>query len=64
MTSTGTSHFFDMTSCLAYYKKLGYDAREVKEMVKKGEISIGRPKLKEGETLCLDKDNRYIIWSR
>ena len=64
----GTSHFIDKMSAVLYYKQ--YDPaltmKEARQWVQHklidGEIHLGKPILKEGETCFLDKHSgRYWI---
>jgi hypothetical protein len=61
---TGTSHFVSWQSADSYYKEMGYSAADVTQKVAEGEIHIGPPKLKKGETLgTTDNGRRYTIRS-
>jgi hypothetical protein len=46
---------------LAYYEPYGLDAADVKAKIEAGEIHIGKPTTKPGETLRLNDEGRYII---
>jgi hypothetical protein len=58
MTITGTSYFPSLHDAYLYYAQLNID--EVAYKIKMGEIHLGKPPLKPGETLFI-KDNRYHI---
>lgn len=61
-TITGTSHFDSLTSANRYYANYGYIAMDVSDKIKAGEIHIGQPKLKPGQTLSLNtKEGRYFV---
>ncbi len=64
MARYGTSHFTSLVAAIRYYKDYGYDnAKEaVKRKIREGEIHIGRPKLKAGQSLATtDGGKRYEI---
>ena len=57
----GTCHFVDFDAAVSYYS-YGFSRTQVKGKVSRGEIKIGRPKLKKGQTLFLiDGHRRYGI---
>jgi hypothetical protein len=60
MIITGTSHFPTLHDAYLYYANLSIE--EVAHKIKMGEIHLGKPVLKEGETLFV-KENRYFIQS-
>jgi hypothetical protein len=60
-TMIGTSHFVSLMRALAYYEPYGLDAADVKAKIEAGEIHIGKPTTKPGETLRLNDEGRYII---
>lgn len=57
----GTNHFTATRCALAYYRGQGYDAEEVQEKLEDGEIVIGRPQAKPGQSVKIDSDGRYWI---
>jgi hypothetical protein len=58
----GTSHFVDLAAALKYYKAYGYDKPAVKQKLAEGQIHLGPPTLKPGETLrVIDNGTRYQI---
>lgn len=58
----GTSNFVSLSAATRYYRDYGYDAADVKEKIRDGEIHIGKPSLKPGERLGLtDGGKRYTI---
>jgi len=61
--STGTAHFRSVHDAVEYYRPYGYE--DVKYAVecklRDGEIHIGRPSVKPGESLRIDEDGRYWI---
>ncbi len=70
MTTTGTSHFVSFTKACDYYRDYDPDATpaelesHVRKAIDEGEISIGQPDIKPGETLSIiDDGTRYAITS-
>lgn len=62
MTTIGTSHFVSLTKAARYYFAYGTTLEEVRRKVEAGEIHIGKPTLKPGETLqIIDNGTRYAI---
>jgi len=64
MTRYGTSHFVSKAAAIRYYRDTeGDNAREaVERKLSEGEIHIGAPDLKPGETLSvIDNGTRYEI---
>lgn len=66
MTITGTCYFVSRAHAESYYA--AYEGRNASKAVQrklnKGEIHIGKPPLKDGETLCLcDEGRRYSVKS-
>ena len=62
----GTCHFESEQSAVDYYYSQCYDrdtvGRDVMEKIRKGEIKIGPPKIKDGERLeILNGEGRYAI---
>lgn len=57
----GTCHFATFGQANAYYFNLGYSFEDVRNKWANNEIQIGKPEIKEGETLKIDKDGRYWI---
>jgi len=60
MIITGTSYFPTLHDAYMYYANLSIE--QVAYKIKLGEIHLGKPVLKAGETLFI-KDNRYFIQS-
>lgn len=61
---SGTSYFVSKEAAVKYYKGQDYDDAEVavEQKLKDGEIHIGKPELKDGETLKVNKEEgRYFI---
>ena len=60
---TGTGYFTSITRAELYYKPYHYrDTRAaVMQKLKDGEIHLGRPPLKPGETCQPDNEGRYHI---
>jgi len=65
MTITGTNYFPSISDARIYYSAYGYEdtISAVFNKIQLGEIHIGKPPLKEGDTLFI-KDNRYHIQSK
>lgn len=62
--TVGTSHFRSRDAAVAYYSAYGFDGHEVDKKIAEGEIAIGPPALKPGETLStIDLNRRYAITS-
>lgn len=65
MTITGTNHFVNLSSAAIYYRKQGVELREVHSKVVNNEIALGKPAVKEGETLFLNvEEGRYFIGTK
>ena len=67
-TTTGTSHFVNFTKACDYYKDYEpYETpaeleRIVRRKIDEGQIDIGQPTIKPGETLSIIDDGcRYAI---
>lgn len=59
-----TSHFETFFKALRYFLGYGYGNRlkeAVQAKVDRGDISIGAPKVFEGETLSVNKEGRYVV---
>ncbi len=54
-TKYGTAHFASIVYAQNYY------GSEAARKIKEGEIFIGTPKLKEGQTLLINNEGRYVI---
>ena len=66
MTNFGTGHFVDIVAARQYYVTYGFNARDVDRKLAEGEIHIGPPPLKTGESFTINKEQRYAIvdeWS-
>lgn len=66
MTYVGTEHFKSLAHAILYYEPYfegTYLQRKkfVVEKILKGEISLGRPEVKEGERLLVNSEGRYVI---
>lgn len=58
----GTNHFDSKWSAYAYYAEYGYSRQYVDQKISSGEIRIGKPILKDGETLYMNgKEGRFFI---
>jgi hypothetical protein len=58
----GTSYFASKGAAIRYYKPYGYDKEAVESKIRQGEIHIGRPPVKPGQTLKLiDGATRFAI---
>lgn len=58
----GTSYFISKAAANRYYKSYGHSARDVAQMVAHGEIHIGRPVPKAGESVgIIPGEGRYYI---
>lgn len=61
----GTSYFVSLDFAILYYRPYGYDRQGVKQKINAGEIHIGKPVLKPGETLSVIPDEgRYQAETR
>lgn len=59
-----TSYFVDLYSAIRYYQRCGYEntCKVVKRKLREGEIYLGEPPVKSGETIILlDHGYRYGI---
>ena len=64
MAVTGTSHFVRRADAIEYYRPYGYSTQDVNEKLMAGEIHLGPPPLKRGETLTtVDDGKRYAVVS-
>ena len=62
MTQVGTSYFKDFNAACRYYKDYGLESGDVSDKIYLGEIHIGKPDLKPGESLSLiHNGTRYAI---
>lgn len=63
MTRTGTPYFISITAARQYYRPYHYEdtAAAVTRKLATGEIHIGPPPLKPGQTAAPDQEGRYII---
>ena len=60
----GTSHFRSEDDAVRYYWSYGLDRRDVARKIREGEISIGQPALRDGETaILIDNGTRYAIYA-
>lgn len=52
----------DFGAAVRYYQPYGYDSEGVQRKLNEGEIHLGRPPVKEGESVVLiDDGTRYAI---
>lgn len=64
---TGTANFESIFQAVRYYAEYNPKAqhdelvRYVKHKIQEGEIAIGEPDLKEGETMYINNEGRYCI---
>ena len=64
MLRLGTPYFVSKAAAVRYYRPYGYDNTRaaVERKLAEGEIHIGMPPLREGQTCYLDpSEGRYII---
>jgi hypothetical protein len=62
MMRIGTSYFVSRDAAIRYYKRYGEDEHGVASKLFNGEIHLGEPPLKPGETLnVIDDGTRYEI---
>lgn len=62
MTRIGTNYFVSMRRAIAYYAQYGFDGEyEASRKVREGEIRIGIPHTKPGQSLGIDEDGRYYL---
>jgi hypothetical protein len=62
---TGTSHFRSLDAAAAYYRAYGFSYDDVVAKLRAGEIHIGPPPAKPGDTVGLQHDEgRYFIETR
>lgn len=59
--TTGTNHFTSYASAVSYYSDYGFKPSDVSEKIANGEISIGPPKIKDGQKLLTNNEGRYVI---
>lgn len=61
-TKTGTPYFISFNAACNYYKSYGDTPDTVKRKISNGEIHIGKPPLKPGQSLeIIPDENRYMI---
>ena len=61
-TRWGTSHFESRAAAIRYYRPYGYTAASVERKIVEGEIHIGPPEAKPGQTVTLNREEgRYFI---
>ena len=61
MSLIGTACFEDTLAAIRYYKAYGYTRDDVKAKILCKEILIGKPNLREGESLYLDNNGQYHL---
>jgi hypothetical protein len=62
--TTGTAHFESLAAAVRYYRPYGFEntAATVARKLAEGEIFIGPPALKAGQTLSLNREEgRYFV---
>ena len=60
--TVGTSYFVNQKAAQRYYRDYGLDVFDVVRKITEGEIHVGKPTLKPGETLSvIDDGTRYAI---
>lgn len=58
----GTNYFVSRSAAISFYYAYGYDSIEVDRRIKEGDIHIGEPPTKPGETIIrVDGGKRYAI---
>lgn len=57
----GTSHFQTRAAANRFYKAYGETPADVGRKLDAGEIHIGRPERKAGQSIGVDADGRYWI---
>lgn len=60
-TRTGTCHFASLACAYRYYVVYGLTREDVRRKRLEGEIAIGVPDFKPGQTCGLDEDGRYWV---
>lgn len=60
-TTYGTSNFVNRNFAALYYARQGFTRADVERKIADGEVTIGRPKLKPGQSARPDEDGRYHI---
>lgn len=61
-TTTGTNHFSSFYKAAAYYAPYGLTSEDVFQKIQNKEIFVGKPEIKEGQKLYLNKEEgRYFI---
>lgn len=57
-----TNHFRDFKTAVRYYKAYGFNREAVSLKLKRGEIKLGEPTVRTGDTVTLDpEEGRYHI---
>lgn len=57
-----TTYFPSLPHAIAYYRPQGFSALDVKRKLDEGEIHVGKPPMKEGQT-CFEKGFRWHVQS-
>ena len=59
----GTSHFVSVDRAMRYYNTYspGFGQYSVNRKLAEGEIHIGPPEVKEGQSLSINAEGRYVI---
>jgi len=61
----GTNHFIDMNAAIKYYRSQQYDHAAIMQKYEENEFKIGKPEVKEGEQLLINKEEgRYFITTK
>jgi hypothetical protein len=64
MLKIGTAHFISRAAANRYYRDYGYSPRDVERKLAEGEIHIGRPVPKAGQSVGVipDEGRYYLLW--
>lgn len=57
----GTANFKNRTAAYNYFTDYGFNCADVRRKIDAGEIRVGTPPVKVGDTLTIDGDGRYWI---
>jgi hypothetical protein len=57
----GTNCFVSLKLVYKYYYSQGYDNEAIKQKLEDKEAIVGKPELKQGQDLRIDRDGRYYI---
>lgn len=64
MLRIGTAHFISRAAANRYYAPMGYSPRDVGAKLMSGEIFIGRPERKAGQSVGVipGEGRYYLLW--